>query len=75
MTTTIEQGYQGYATAVVPANASEVQRKETRQAFFAGVMFMLATLSEISDESDQECDARISALRDELLQFRSSIGH
>lgn len=67
---TIENGYQGFAASI------EAKTPETRQGFFAGAMFMMATLSEINMEDDDEVvDAQISELRDELIQFRNSIGH
>ncbi len=49
----IEHGWEGFAAAVLPANASDVQRIEMRKAFFAGAAYLFTLqMQGVSDGDD-----------------------
>lgn len=68
----IETAWSGYAEAAMPADAGEVQIKETRQAFYAGALVMLSTLSQLADQPGR-AESGIKQLQEELIAFRDSI--
>lgn len=73
---TIAEAWQIYDTRVLPDVAGEVQRKETRRAFYAGAMVLLdIMMAGVSDdpeftEADQALGDRIQA---ELAQFSDDL--
>jgi hypothetical protein len=61
-----------FASAVMPKNASAVQRKEMRRAFYAGFHAALMAGVQMADESGDDDDkgvAMIQRLHDECAQF------
>ncbi len=72
----IEKGWESYRRTVVPKDASEVQLKETRQAFFAGAAILFQTIMMSMDSGEEPTDAdmrRMQALQDELDEFGAQI--
>jgi hypothetical protein len=49
----IEEQYNDYARRVVPKDAEAVQRRETRQAFFAGVVAALVLMERAANDEVQ----------------------
>lgn len=72
----IEAGWQSYLKLVVPAGASAVQIRETRQAFFAGAAILMQKIMLIMDE-DREPTAKdmehMAAIQKELDDFGQQI--
>lgn len=50
----LEEVYNDYARNVLPAQASAVQRNETRQAFFVGAFSLMGILNQAADDPKQE---------------------
>lgn len=73
----IQALWNNFATQVLPPNASDVQRKEMRRAFYAGVECTLNRLgSEMSpgDSCDDPSDEQvIKEVHKELSQFAADI--
>lgn len=68
----IESWWSTYRKEVVPANASETQIKETRQAFFGGTYMLYTTLMENvgNDPESQPRDmAMLASIDRELAKF------
>lgn len=69
---TIERAWQGYRRMVVPADASESQVAETRQAFFSGAAVLFHGIMRSLDPGDEPTDAdmqRMDDLKAELDEF------
>jgi hypothetical protein len=49
----LEEIYNDYAAKVLPPQAGAVQRKETRQAFFAGAVSAMGLLQQAADDELQ----------------------
>lgn len=64
---TVQSLWEGFALTCMPAEAGEVQRTETRLAFYGGAlaMFALMTGPIASLDDDAACE-RMSALKDEF---------
>lgn len=72
----IEKGWQGYRKACVPANATEAQVTETKQAFFAGAAILFTTMMNVMDEDKEPTDADLHAMADiqkEIDDFGQSL--
>lgn len=64
---TVQSLWEGFALTCLPADAGEVQRTETRLAFYAGALAIFAEMTGpiASLEDDAACE-RMSALGDEF---------
>lgn len=72
----IAAGWAQYVERVLPANASSVQRSETRRAFYAGadVLFMsiMAGLDPEKEPTDADM-ARMAAIEAGLMEFAADV--
>lgn len=50
MRSRIEEEYNNYARCVIPADAGAIQRKETRQAFFAGAIAAMVLMEKAAND-------------------------
>lgn len=76
MTKYIEPGWQGYRNVVLPADASDVQLQECRQAFFAGAAILMQSIMQTLDPGTEPTDAdleRMSSIQAELDEFGQQI--
>jgi hypothetical protein len=67
----IDKGWQGYK-ALLPKDASDVQIKETRQAFFGGAAVLFEALMTVLDPGEEPTDADMQKMKDiqrELTEF------
>jgi len=64
----LEEVYNDYARNVLPAQASAVQRAETRQAFFVGAFSLMGILNQAADDPEQEA-AIVEDLQAEMEAF------
>lgn len=72
----ISKGWDNYRSMVIPADAGEVQLKESRQAFLAGAAVLFATLMRVldADEEPTEGDMQIMAdLQAEIDEFGQTL--
>ncbi len=72
----IELGWNSYKKMVIPADAPDVQIKETRQAFYAGAAILFEGLMGALDGGDEPTDAdmhRMAAIQAELDVFGQEI--
>lgn len=72
----IELGWKSYKTMVIPADAPDVQIKETRQAFYAGAAILFEGLMGGLDGGDEPTEAdmqRMAAIQAELDAFGQEI--
>lgn len=72
----VADGWRSYAEHVLPAGVSELQRQETRRAFYAGAWEMLSRMADLGDDDVPE-DAGVRVLeatRRELVAFKESVG-
>ena len=72
----INEEWLSYAEKVIPSNAPEVQRAESRRAFYAGAQAVFSGLvKELSDsEGVDEADlALMYYVKDELSQFAQDV--
>lgn len=62
----IERGWLSYRELAVPADAGEVQVKETKQAFYAGASILFTTLMQpgVLDPGTEETDADMKKMAD-----------
>lgn len=68
----IAEEWEGYAASVLPKDCSEVQRKETRLAFYAGAWTLVAHMHRLgeNDISEDAGTQHIEALKNECLEFQ-----
>ncbi len=59
---------------ILPAGASEVQRVETRRAFFAGAASMFKLSMDAADLSDDAAEAMFECFDAELRNFAATLG-
>jgi hypothetical protein len=72
----LQKEWQGFEKAVVPKNASAVQKQEMRRAFYSGALIMFELTKELGDDDISE-DAAVEALKgleQELKEFYSLVG-
>lgn len=71
---TIREGWETFAKAAIPPDASEIQRTEMHKAFYCGAMiaFQCATygIAELSDDDGADVLARLD---DELSDYAESV--
>jgi len=60
----IETGWNSYRKMVVPSEASDVQVRETRQAFFAGAAILFESLMIMLEPSDEPTDTDMQRMED-----------
>lgn len=68
---TVRAGWQSYAEQILPADAPDVQRIETKRAFYAGAVHIMSINWGIGDDSVTEVAgvATLEAISQELLEF------
>jgi hypothetical protein len=78
----VEAGWMGFSMRVVPKDASTLQRREMRLAFFAGAQHLFASIMTGLDEDKEPTDAdlrRMDLINKELgdfaEQFKIKAGH
>lgn len=72
----IEAGWQSYRSTVLPQDASEIQIRECRQAFYAGAAILFEGLMNALDPGDDPTEAdlgRMAAIQNELDAFGQEI--
>jgi hypothetical protein len=65
----IDAEWRSYEKAVVPKTAGEVQRQETRRAFYAGASAMLNMQMEMAELSEDAAVAVLNGLHEEAGSF------
>lgn len=65
----IEKSWESYRKLVVPADASETQVRETRQAFYAGASIIFTGMIHIMDGGDEPTDADMKRMMDIQLEI------
>lgn len=71
----IEKGWEGYRK-LLPPNASEVQIRETRQAFYGGAAILFEALMRGLDEGEEATDGDVQIMTDiqrELQEFGAQL--
>jgi hypothetical protein len=69
-------GWDGFRAGVVPADASPVQVREMRRAFYAGAWVALNAVKIVCDEHGGDEAAALAEMRklfDECVQFAKSV--
>lgn len=76
MTPRIQQAWNDYLQAVVPAGAPAVQITESKRAFFAGALAAFTVYHEIGEPevSEDEGVERLESLYQELIAFKAAVG-
>ena len=71
----IENAWKGYERVCVPADAGEMQRSESRQAFYAGAAVYHAMVIALSTDavSEDKGTATLEALDAELSEFGAGL--
>lgn len=74
-TTNIETMYQNYLKAVKldEKNMGSLQRKETRQAFIAGLGYMLVTVTELGKQNEVAAIAALDHMRTQITVYFNTI--
>ncbi len=75
MAGTIREDWESFATAVLPSNASAVQRREMRRAFYGGAWAALTLMVDLGEPSvsvDEGADGLDRLLR-ECVAFNDQI--
>ncbi|MFN6460827.1 MAG: hypothetical protein RMZ41_003140 [Nostoc sp. DedVER02] len=72
----LQEEWQDFEKAVVPKNASALQKQEMRRAFYAGalIMFSLTRGLGSDDISEDEAFEVFGGLEQELKEFHSNVG-
>jgi hypothetical protein len=68
----IQGGWRAYEIIVLPENAGDIQRSESRQAFFAGAQHLWASIMVFLDAGTEPTDAdlkRMDLIQKELDDF------
>lgn len=68
----IEAGWRSYELTVLDENARDIQRKETRIAFFAGAQHLFGSIMGILDPGTEPTEkdlVRMNQINDELNNF------
>ncbi|MBN3949411.1 MAG: hypothetical protein HWQ38_24275 [Nostoc sp. NMS7] len=73
---TISSHWQSYEAQVLPKGCSPVQLQETRRAFYAGAVSVLALMAKLSEEeiTEEEGSDIIEELMQESRDFTARIG-
>jgi len=74
---TLHEHWLSYSREVLPAHAPEVQRAETRRAFYAGAAALFYSLTSRLEPGGEPTDAdveMVEGLRRELVGFVSLMG-
>lgn len=73
----IYEGWNQYAEHVLPSNCSDVQRRETRQAFYAGAAHLWESfIANLDTASSDETPADLSlaeGVQDEIDRFKRDL--
>ncbi len=71
---TLREQWQSFALEILPLDCSEIQRKETRRAFYAGAWGMFHLVSQVSDEvPDEEAFQMLDAWKAEMEEFQAKV--
>lgn len=70
---TIKELWEKYETNVIPAEADEIQRKETRRAFYAGGASLLDALTDAPDQGADKGAEVIEGYIDEFRAYGKSV--
>lgn len=66
----VANAWNAFAAAVLPVNASQLQREEMRKAFFGGFSECFAIVQHVSEKlPEEEAAALLGRLNDELADF------
>lgn len=74
MNTPIARGWKSYRRLVVPADASETQVAETRQAFFSGAAILFESIMLALDPGEDPTDADLSMMENIQAEL-DAFGH
>lgn len=71
----LEEQWNGFARAVIPADAPKVQRREMKRAFYAGAEAMMRIQYAIGSESVTEAEAikTLEACQKEAHEFAHQV--
>jgi hypothetical protein len=72
----MNEAWNGFARAVLPAGVSETQRREMKRAFYAGGECLLMAVLKMLDPGAQPTDADVEKMDDlhaELLDFAEGV--
>ena len=71
----IDTAWTDYSLEVLPLNATEVQRMETRRVFYAGAYAVMCAMVGIGDDSVSESDGinLMESMLQECEQFKSDV--
>ena len=72
----IEAGWVGFDIMTIPETAGPVQRKEMRQAFFAGSLHLFSSIMSIMDDGEEPTYKdmkRLDMIHKELDEFRRAL--
>ncbi len=71
----VDSEWKDYAKMVIPKNARENQRVETRKAFYAGAFTILeGILPRCMPMSEVDADKYLNDIRDEIRRFVDNVG-
>jgi hypothetical protein len=69
---TIRGGFRAYRGDVIPDEANDMQVLECKRAFYAGAWLMFSRMMSITDLTEEEADAKITQLCNEVQSFADS---
>ena len=71
---TLREGWLSYRDGVMPSNAGQTQRIETKRAFYAGAahVFSLLAGDEVTERSDEQGVEFIQSIAEELEKFKEA---
>ena len=72
---TINQAWASFSTQVIPPDASDVQRREMKLAFYAGVAALAHLELHVADDSvsEAEGEAVLQAAHKELHEYKDAV--
>lgn len=70
----IEQEFERYAQNVIPPEAGQTQREETRKAFYAGVISCFSVMSSASALPEAVQDKVLQSLARDIAAFAKEMG-
>lgn len=72
----LKRGWDRYLIEVIPPTAGEVQKEESRRAFYAGAVHLFATVMEMmtpGKECTEEDVKNMNSIHDELVDFKEEM--
>lgn len=71
---TLREQWQSFALEILPLDCSDIQRRETKRAFFAGAWGMFHLVSSVGEDTpDEDALAMLDGWKREMEEFQEKV--